>query len=185
MLFSLVPSAPGDSRKRLGRAAGATYLLMIVSAAFGYTTMSRILGGNTAPVSEGLLNTSVFPMAFWLMVVGFLAWVVLAYLLSQLMGSFGHLAAGLMFAFTAAGATVSLVAMSCLYPLLGPAAAADAAAVTSMTQSYDRFLDWIVSRAPGVPAMLGEIGMCLWLLVKGGSLPERAAKPVGGAAGEE
>jgi hypothetical protein len=222
-----------NSTKRLGRAAGAIYLLMIVSAAFGYTTMTRVLAGNAADLSEGLLNGSTFQLAFWSMIAGLLAWVVLAYLLYQLMGSYGRFAAGLMFIFTIAGAAVNLVAMSHLFPLLGSASAIDAATVALMTHSYDRLLVlaqifsglwmfpfgwlvirsriaprfigfclmaggvgylfipitkaaphldqylayWIVSRAPGVPAMLGEIGMCLWLLVKGGSPPVQHASP--------
>ena len=44
--------------------------------------------------------------------------------------------------------------------------------VTAFEPSLDQMLAyWIISRVPGIPAMIGELGMCLWLLIKGASEP--------------
>jgi hypothetical protein len=217
--------------KRLGHVAGVTYLVMIVSAALGYTTMTRLLTGDTSNVLARILGGSTFHLAFTSMAAGFVAWVILAILLYRLMQSSGRLAATLLLLFTLAGAVTNLVAMGRLLPLFGSSGSElDAVALVQMTGSYEhllvwaqifsglwmfpfgwlvlrsgiapRFLGyclmvggvgylfipltkfypdldhhlayWIVSRAPGIPAMLGEIGICLWLLVKGVRIREPA-----------
>jgi hypothetical protein len=220
--------------RRLGHVAGFTYLVMILSAALGYTTMTRLLAGDPAEVLSRIVGGQAFDLAFASMALGFAAWALLAMALYRLMGSFGRLAAILMLLFTLAGAATNLVALSRLLPLVSLSdPSIDAGSMASMKQSYEHVLVmaqifsglwmfpfgwlvlrsriapralgyclmaggvgylfipitkswpeldqhtayWIVSRAPGIPAMLGEIGMCLWLLIKGASRP-----PIPGSA---
>jgi hypothetical protein len=211
--------------RRAGRPTGVVYLVMIVTAAGGYSTMTRLLAGDAPAVLERLAaSPATFNFAFAAMAIGFVVWVVLAFLLYGLMGAAGRGLGAAMLVLTVAGAAVNLLALRHLLPLVGaPAAGMDAAALEPMVASYNRVLllaqvfsglwlfpfGWLVLRSRivppllgaclfvggfgyllvfatafspnleqitaytivsailGVPAILGEFGMCLWLLIKG------------------
>jgi hypothetical protein len=84
-----------STRKATGRLAGLVYLIMIVSAAAGYATMTRLVAGEPDAVLARLADSQAFR---------------------------------------------------------------------------------IVSLIPGIPAIRGELGVCLWLLIKGARMPESAAE---------
>ena len=219
-----------------GRSAGLVYLVLILSSSGGYATMTSLLGDDLQRVLARLAaRHALFIFAFAAMAIGFVAWVVLAFMLYGLMGSSGRLLGLLMLIFTLAGAAMNFVVLSHLLPLVTPASAAmDASKLAPILQSYNRALllaqlfsglwlfpyGWLVVRsriAPrllgwllfiggfgylgvfatafhpsldrlmayriislpvGVAALLGEFGMCLWLLIKGAREPHVASHGV-------
>lgn len=218
-----------QSRKTAGRLAGLTYLILIVSAAAGYMTMTRLLAGEPQIVLERLgASHGLFTLAFASMAIGFVAWVVLAFMLYRLMSSYGRAAGLLMLIFTVAGAAMNLFGVSPLLPLVGSSGSGlDAPVLAPIVESYNHRLllaqvfsglwmfpfGWLVVRSgiaprllgyclmfgglgyllvfatafapsleqttayrvisliPAIPAMVGELGVCLWLLIKGAPEP--------------
>jgi hypothetical protein len=215
---------------RLGRRTGVVYLLLIVSGAAGYLTMTSLLAGaNPARLAD---SATAFNAAYAASVIAFLVWVVLALMLHRLIGWAGRSLGLAMIGFTLAGALMNLIALSHLWPLVGsPDAGMDRDTLATLVARYDRTLSsaqvfsglwmfpfgWLVLRssvaprllgwcliiggtaylfdfltllAPGLEdmlayrivttplallAMIGELAMCLWLLIKGA----RTAQPAG------
>jgi hypothetical protein len=198
--------------------------------------MRWLLGGDLHMVLARLAaRHAVFIQAFAAMLIGFVAWVALAFMLYGLMSFSGRLLGLLMLTFTVAGAAMNLVAMSHLLSLVGSSVfGMDAGTLAPILQKYDRvlllaqlfsglwlfpygwlvlrsrigprFLGWclfiggfgylevfatafdlslnhkmayrIISAPLGVAAILGEFGMCLWLLIKGARQPGLAPRGV-------
>jgi hypothetical protein len=106
----------GSSAKAAGRGVGLVYLILIVFSSGGYATMSWLIGGDLHMVLARLAaRHAVFILAFAAMLIGFVAWVTLAFMLYGLMSSSGRLLGLLMLTFTVAGAAMNLVAMSHLF----------------------------------------------------------------------
>jgi hypothetical protein len=226
----------GPRAKAAGRRTGLVYLILILSSAGGYASMTWLLGGDLQRVLGRLAaRHAPFILAFAAMAIGFLAWVVLAFMLYRLMSSSGRLLGLLMLIFTLAGAAMNLVALSHLLPLITSASSGmDAGKLAPILQTYNRVLllaqlfsglwlfpySWLILRsriaprllgwclfvggfgylgvfttsfepslnhmmayriisAPlGVAAILGEFGMCLWLLIKGAREPDLAPRGV-------
>ena len=215
--------------KAAGRVAGLVYLVIIVFSIAGYVPMTRLLAGDPQAVLERLVaNHAQFDLAFAAMAIGFVAWVVLGFLLYRLMSSSGRLSGLLMVTFTLAGVAMSLIALAHLFPLVSSSdLGTDAGVLAPMVRDYERVLllaqvfsglwlfpfGWlvlrsrmapaflgvslmvagffyllqfatafepsldqttvfrIVSTVSGVAVMIGEFGICLWLLIKGAREP--------------
>lgn len=226
----------GSSANAVGRRTGLAYAVLIIFSAGGYTTMSWLLAGSPQIVPTRLAaRHALFILAFAAMVIGFVAWVVLAFMLYGLMSSSGRVLGLLMLIFTLTGAAMNLMAMSHLLPLVSPPGFdMDAGTLAPILQKYNRVLllaqvfsglwlfpyGWlvlrsriaprllgfclfiggfgylgvfatafepslnhmmayrIISTALGFPALGGELGMCLWLLIKGAREPDLGPRAV-------
>ncbi len=219
-----------SNAKAAGRRTGLVYLILIVTSGGGYAMMSSLVAGSTQAVLARLATRhALFILAFAAMAIGFVVWVVLAFMLYGLMSSSGRLLGLLMLIFTLAGAATNLIGLSHLLPLLSSAGSImDASTLAPILQKYNRVLllaqlfsglwlfpyGWLVlwsriaprllgaclilgcfgyvgvfatafapslnhmmayrviSAPLGVAAVLGELGMCLWLLIKGAREPK-------------
>lgn len=225
-----------SSAKAAGRRAGLVYLILAIFTTGGYATTTWLLGGDPQTVLGRLAaRHALFTLGVAASVIGFGAWIVLAFMLYRLMSSSGRFLGLLMVIFTVSGVAMNWIALSHLLPLVTSASSGmDPGTLAPIVGSYNRVLllaqvfsglwllpfGWlvvrsriapqvlgfclfiggfsylllfvtafnpslnhitayrIISTALVVPAMIGELGMCLWLLIKGASEPGLAPRGV-------
>jgi hypothetical protein len=157
--------------KAAGRPAGLAYLAIIIFSIAGYSTLTRLLAGDSPVVLERLTTSqTLFNLAFAASVLGFAAWAVLGTLLYRLMSWAGRIPGLLMLLFAVAGTAMNLIALLPLLPLIRLAGAGmDANSLAPIVHSYNRLVllaqvfsglwlfpfGWLVLRSRIAPRILG------------------------------
>lgn len=222
------------------RAAGLVYLLMILTAGIPYAMGQSLTQGDAGAILDRIQKKQpLFATTIVIGAVGFIAWLVLGYLLYRLFEQYGRTAASLLLSFVGVGAALSLAAVACQMDALslirgmeGLPALSDGQLqmqVMLALRGYDHLflignifsglwlipLGWLVLRCgflpkvvgvllilgsvsylmafpgtvvdpgytnslvgrvigiiSGIPSLIGELGTCLWLLIRGAGKTE-------------
>lgn len=95
------------------RTTGLIYLLMILTAGISYAIGQSLTQGDAGAIFDRIQNKqSLFATTIVIGAIGFIAWLVLGYLLYRLLEQYGRTAASFLLAFVGVGATLSLVAVA-------------------------------------------------------------------------